>query len=69
MTAADPVPVAVVFLLDDRAVEGPGWYCWESECPEEGCFFFSATERPTAEQLRDICPEYVEEQNAASASL
>lgn len=60
MTTSDPVPVMVVFLDNARAVEGPGWYCWESECPEEG-FFFSTTERPTAQQLRDICPEYVEE--------
>jgi len=61
MSDPEPVPVKIAFLEGERAVEGPGWYCWESEYPEEGYFFFSATERPTAQQLRDICPEYVEE--------
>lgn len=60
LTEQEPVPVTVAFLDDERAVEGSGWYYWESECPEEGYCFFSTTERPTAQQLRDICPEYVE---------
>ena len=43
-----------------KAPDGAGWYAWESEYPEEG-YFYVGKERPTAEQLKEICPSYVEE--------
>lgn len=69
MADLEPIPVTVAYLDDARACEGPGWYYWETEYPEEGYFFHSTSERLTVEQLQKICPQYVEEQNAISPVL
>jgi hypothetical protein len=54
-------PVAPAGISPEQAADWqPGWYCYESEYPEEGSFYCSV-ERPTADDLRKICPEYVEE--------
>lgn len=51
-----PVTVKVAYC---NGIEGRGWYVWEDEYQDEGFVHFSL-ERPTAEQLKAICPEYVE---------
>lgn len=39
--------------------EGPGWYVWETEYPEEGYVYFNQM-RPGIDDLRSICASYVE---------
>lgn len=39
--------------------EGLAWYAWETEYPEEGYFYVSET-KPSAEDLKAICENYVE---------
>lgn len=58
------VEVTVIYLTADKAPpeDGPGWYAYETEYPEEG-FFWVGAEKPTLEQLQAICPEYVEEKD------
>lgn len=55
----DLVEVTVKFIDDvTEAPDGPGWYAWESESPEEGYFWVSETE-PTEAELKAICPSYI----------
>jgi len=56
----EPVEVSSAYLEDGP--EGPGWYAWEVECPEEG-YFWAGDAKPTAEELRAVCPTYVESMN------
>lgn len=56
-SASDRIEVAVQFLED--GFEGPGYYVWEAEYPEDGCVAFFP-KRPSAKKLREICSEYVE---------
>jgi hypothetical protein len=60
MSDDNSVPVTVRYSDGSGgATDGPGWYVWESEYPEDGCVgFFKA--KPTAEQLRELSPDYVE---------
>ena len=44
---------------DDGTPCPAGWYLWETEYPEEGCFWISET-KPTADDLKAICANYVE---------
>lgn len=48
--------ISVTVQLTEGA-EGFGWYAWETDCPEEGCFWFGDT-RPTADDLRAMHPGY-----------
>jgi hypothetical protein len=50
--------VLVTKTYSEEGVDGPGWYLWETECPEEGYFYFGTSE-PTLEDLQAICPTYV----------
>jgi hypothetical protein len=53
----EAVEVTVKHLAD--GADGPGWYAWESEYPEEGYFWVSQT-RSTAADLKTVHPGYVE---------
>lgn len=46
---------------DDGAPCPAGWYLWEKEYPEEGCFWVGEA-RPDAAGLKAICENYVEVQ-------
>lgn len=28
-------PTEITVKLSDKGAEGPGWYIWETECPDE----------------------------------
>lgn len=53
----EPIEVTVKRL--DNGTDATGWYAWETECPEEGCFWVSE-HRPTPEDLKALHPMYVE---------
>lgn len=53
----DQVEVTVQFM--ENGLDGAGWYAWETEYPEEGCFWVG-DKHPTAEDLKAICEIYVE---------
>jgi len=53
----DPVLVTV---NEGNGSEGFGFYVWETEAADEGYIWFGTT-RPTADDLRAICPAYVED--------
>lgn len=60
---SEPVEVTVRHFPDPVFSPGeepspPGWYFWETECPEEGCFYFGVS-CPTADDLKAICHDYV----------
>jgi hypothetical protein len=55
MDEEDKIEVSISFM--QSGPDGPGWYAWEAEYPEEGYFWVSA-EKPTDAQLKEICPNY-----------
>lgn len=52
---ADLVEVSCLFSAVGH--EGPGFYVYETEYPEEGYVHFSPTQ-PTLEDVKAVCPEY-----------
>jgi hypothetical protein len=58
MNDAEPVYVTVKWFED--GADGPAWYAWETEYPEEGYFWVSddRDNKPSPEDLKQICPEY-----------
>lgn len=54
------IEVSVLYM--EKGADGPGWYCWESEYPEEG-YFFVLSEKPTIEDLKAINHDYVFKNN------
>jgi len=53
--------VEVKVAYSDKGHEGPGWYVWEIDAEDEGYTLFSAT-KPTSDDLKAVCPSYVEAQ-------
>jgi hypothetical protein len=53
------IEVGIVYL--EHGVGGPGFYIWEREDFDAGCFYFGRT-RPTENELKAINPLYVEVQ-------
>lgn len=46
------------FGTDDAAHDGPGWYWWESEYPEEGCSGAFFTRKLAIEHALSCYPHY-----------
>lgn len=58
MTELNDDQIKVSITYDQDGDDGPGWYAWETEYPEEGFFWFGV-EKPTMETMKSICEEYV----------
>ena len=51
-----------VTVSHGKGDEGTGWYVWEAEYPEEVYVYFSPS-HPSADDLKKICENYVEEKS------
>lgn len=47
-----------VLVRQSNGEAGFGYYVWEAACEDEGYVAFFPNE-PSADQLREICPQYV----------
>jgi hypothetical protein len=54
---ADKVEVAVKFIDDGE--DGPGWYAWEKEYPEEGYFLMSPSKKPDQKMVEAVHEDYL----------
>lgn len=52
----DEVEVVAYYMKDGP--DGPGWYAWEQEYPEEG-YFWVGDNKPSDQEMKQICPQYV----------